>query len=129
MRVNEETVRTQDGGEFTFEMPLPETLDEAVQTYGEENSLWLLNSGLKVRLQSIAREKFRQEKSKEEVEEAIRDYKPGTVSKKGVRQRAMELLTEKAFDIQNDADLKEKVREAFVSSNYKEVIALLSDEG
>lgn len=125
MRINEETVRTQDGGEFTFDMPLPESLDEANEIYGEESALWLLNSGLKVRLQSIAREYFRQDKSREEAEEAIKAYRPGASTRKGVRQQAMELLTDKAFDIQNDADLKEKVREAFVNSDYKEVIALL----
>jgi hypothetical protein len=128
MRTNEETVKTQDGGEFTFEMPLPETIEEAVENFGNDNAIWLLNSGLKVRLQSIAREKFRQGLSREEAEEAIKNYQPGASSKKGVRQRAMELITDKAFDIQNDPDLKEKVREAFVASDYKEVISLLSAE-
>ena len=123
-----ETVRTQEGGEYTFEMPLPESLDEASEVYGEENAVWLLNSGLKVKLQNIAREAFRQGKTTEEAEEAVRNYKPGSTSRKGVRQRALDLITDRAGDIQADPDLKDQVKEAFAASKYKEIISLLEGE-
>lgn len=125
MKTQEETVKTQDGGEFSFDMPMPESTQEAIEVYGEDSALWLLNSGLKVKLQNIAREHFRQGKSKEEAEEAVRNYRPGASTRKGVRQRALELITEHALTIQNDPDLKKQVGEAFASSNFRDVVDLL----
>ena len=126
MKVAMEKVRFKDSDiDYEFAMGLPETLEEAVEVYGEENALWLLNSGLKVKLQNAAREAFRQGKGKEEAEEAARAYRPGNTARQGSKARALELLTERAGDIKEDPDLKEQVFAAFSASKFKEVVELL----
>ncbi len=126
MKVTLEKVKFADSDtDYEFEMGLPESLEEAVEVYGEENALWLLNSGLKVKLQNAAREVFRQGKGKDEAEEAARTYRPGNTARKGAKALALELLTEKAVEIREDPDLKEKVFNAFSASKFKEVVELL----
>lgn len=126
MKTSMEVVKTADSDqEFKFEMALPESLEEAAQIYGEENALWLLNSGLKVKLQNTAREAFRAGKSQAEAEEAVRGYRPGGGARKGAKSRALELVTERAGDLKDDPELMGAVREAFGSSNFKEVVRLL----
>lgn len=128
MRKTMESVKFEGAEDkYEFEMPLPETLDEANEIYGEDNALWLLNSGLKVKLQNVAREAFRQGKSKEEAEELVRAYRPGTTARKGAKSRALELITEKSDEIKADPELMAQVKEAFGSSNFKEVVRLLED--
>ena len=129
MKSMQETVKTQDGTGWNFEMPLPESLDEAAEVYGEDNAIWLLNSGLKTKLQHTAREAFRQGKETPEVEEAVKSYRPGTSSRKGNRQRALDLITDKAGDIKADPELKAQVKEAFGGGKFKDIISMLeSDE-
>lgn len=125
MKTLNETVRTQDGNAWNFDMPLPESLDEAVEVYGEENALALLNSGLKTKLQHTAREGFRQGRDTAEVEEAVKNYRPGSSSRKNTRQRALDLITDKAVDIQADPELKSQVKEAFKAGMYKDIISML----
>ncbi len=130
MKVGLESVRFAEAPDtkYEFDMPLPESLDEASEIYGEDNALWLLNSGLKVKLQNVAREGFRSGKSREEAEEAVRAYRPGVTSRKGVKARALELITEQSDQLKDDPELKENVMQAFIASNFKEVVALLEGE-
>jgi len=128
MKTLNETVKTQDGNAWNFDMPLPESLDEAAEVYGEENALWLLNSGLKTKLQHTAREAFRQGKEQSEVEEAVKNYRPGASSRKGNRQRALDLITDKAADIQADPELKAQVKEAFGAGKYRDIISMLEGD-
>jgi hypothetical protein len=130
MKTSIEVVKTADSPEeYKFEMALPESIEEAQQVYGEDNALWLLNSGLKVKLQNTAREAFRQGKSQAEAEEAVRAYRPGGGARKGAKARSLELITERAGDIKDDPELKEAVKEAFAASNFKEVVRLLEEGG
>jgi len=125
MKTSAEAVSTADGGKFEFDMAIPESLEEAVEIYGSENAHWLLTSGLKVKLQNIARDHFRQGKDRQDAEAAIRNYRPGATNKKSKKAHAIQLVTDNGTTIQNDAELKDQVTEAFTSSDWDTVISLL----
>ncbi|RLG67620.1 hypothetical protein DRN93_04210 [archaeon] len=124
MELREEIVRTQDGQEWSFSMPLPETLEEAQDVYGADGALYLLVSGLKVKLQAIAREAFKRGASREDVERLVKDYRPGG-QKKSMKERAMELITEKADLIKNDPEMKEELQALFVRGRWGQIVEKL----
>jgi len=128
MKTQVEKVSTKDDGPYDFEMPLPESLEEAQDVYGEENSLWLLNSGLKVKLQNVAREAFRQSKNRGQVEEAVQGYRPGSGSRKSSRDEALELLMDKAPNLQSDPDWRTRAKQAFSNGNFKKAVEILKED-
>lgn len=125
MRKTNEVVKKNDGREWPFTMVRPENLDEAKDLYGEQAVFDLFDSGLKVRLQGVAREMFDDGKEQEEVEEAIRNYKPGTGQKKSMKSTAIDLLTDKAYVLQENEELKTEVRQLFTQGKFKEVVEKL----
>lgn len=125
MNIETDTVRTADGNEWQYSLPLPETLEEAVDTYGEVSTLNLVKSALKVKIQGIAREMFRNGKNREEVEESVKEYKPGA-TKKSKKMEALELVTDNAAMLQEDPDLKSEVQDAFAKSEWERIKELLS---
>ena len=125
MKVNIEKVKTEDGQEWSFEMPMPESTEEAAEIFGEENALFILNSGLKVKLQAIARENFKAGKDKAEIEELIRKYRPGTSARASKRSQATQLLIDKGPEIRSDPELRAKIEDTFTRSKWQEVIELI----
>lgn len=127
MKTQMQTVNTKHGDSFDFEMPLPESVEEAVGVYGEENVLWILNSGLKVKLQNTARDKFRAGGSKEQVEESVRNWRPGTSTRKSAKSQVFEIITDYSDVIQNDPDLKVQAKDLVAKGEFTEALSLLKD--
>ncbi len=126
MRITEDVVKTAAGTEWTYSLDLPESIEEAVELFGKDNTLALLNAGLKVKKQAIAREMFKAEKTREEVEEAVRGYRPGS-SKKSMTEYALELITAKADYLNINPQVKSQVIKAATKKDYKSVIEILKD--
>ena len=123
-----DTVRTAEGQEWEYAVPVPETLDEAAEVYGEDGTFNVFMAGLKVKLQNRARESFRSGKTREEVELEVSSYKPGAPIRASIKDRALNLITGKASEIEADADLKNKVAQAFRKGKFKDVVSLLEGE-
>jgi len=127
MKISQEKVKIMaTGQEYEFEMTLPESLEEAADVFGEQEVYGIFISGLKVKLQNIAREGFRAELSQEKINEKIAAYKPGVVSRRGAKAMAMDLLMIKSEDVKNDPDLRQSVMEAFVKGDFKTVVDILN---
>jgi geranylgeranyl pyrophosphate synthase len=117
-------VRTANGGEWEYTLPLPDSMDEAQEIYGELNVLKTFQGGLKVKIQNLAREAFRQGKSREEVEEMIEKYRPG-VARQSAKKIALQMIAENAAQLESMPDLKEQVFTNFLGSKFQEVVDLL----
>lgn len=128
MREQVEKVKTQDGQEWEFSMPMPESLDEAIETDGKEGVFNTYLAQRKIFLQNIAREKFKKEATRSEVEEAVAQAKPGSGGQKqSLRSRAVNLVMEKSYLMQNDPELKDKVQQDFVAGKFRDVVEALED--
>ena len=125
MQTTEEVVKTKDGGKWEVNMNLPETVDEALDIYGQDGVLTLFNAGLKVKLQNVARNAFKAGKDRAEVEQMMAQYRPGQSSRKTKKQLAAELIVEHALRVAEDPALKEQVIKAFQSQDWQTVIDLL----
>jgi hypothetical protein len=123
-----EVVKKQDGSEWTYNMPVPESLDEMIEVYSEAEVYAFCLSTIRVRLQSLARSKFDSGQTREEVEQALAEYRPGTSVRKSLKGRASELVFAKAAEISNDDELRPKVQQAFFKGDWKEVIRLLAPD-
>jgi len=126
MITKESIVRTADGDEWTFNLSLPESLQEAEEVYGSEGALYLLTSGLIVKEQNVAREMFRNGKSREEVDQAVASYRPGGGARTSAKATALKLITDKADILKENPDLMAQVQDAFVAGKFKDVVELLS---
>lgn len=124
------TVKTAEEGQgpWDYTAQMPATLDEAAEVYGEENAHIILIGGLKIKLDNAAREAFRTGKSRSEVEEIARNYRPGVATRKNVKIQALTLVTENSARLTTDADLMSRVTEAFTAGKFKDVVAILSEE-
>lgn len=118
------TAEQDEGWDYTMSMPA--SFDEAGDVYGEETALNIFQAGLKVKLDNVAREQFRQGKSREEVEAIVAAYRPGTTTRRSVKITALELITENAARLKTDVDLLSKVTEAFTSGKFRDVVEILS---
>lgn len=125
MRITEDVVKTTAGDVWKYQIDLPETIEEAIELFGADGALVLLNSGLKVKKQAIARDMFKSEKTVDEVNEAVAGYRPGSGSKKSQAENAVELITAKADYLNLNPDVKSNVIKLFAKKNYKEVIEVL----
>jgi hypothetical protein len=123
---SEEMVKDQEGGEWEITMRLCETMEEAVDIYGESGALALFNSGLKVKKQNIARAMSKSGKNREEVEVAMDDYRPGRSTRTSKKTIAGDLIKKHADRFIEDAELKASVVDAFVQQDWQTVITLLS---
>ena len=127
MQSSVEVVKDKEGGNWEVTISLPESLEEAKELYGDDGVLSLFNAGLKVKLQAIARTNFKQGKDRAEIEQMMAEYRPGRTTRKGNKQRAMELIVENAARFMDDPDLKEAVEQAMYSNKWGDVISLLSE--
>ena len=127
MKRVEDKVRTKDGQEWTYTQVVPETISEAIEKFGEDETLYLINSALIVKEQAIARSLFKQGKSREEVDKEVAAYKPGAkrsggkVKKADVFNRIMELSDK----IAADPEAKDAIREAIKEGDWKKADELL----
>jgi len=126
MITKEGIVRTADGDEWTFNLSLPESLQEAEEVYGADGALYLLTSGLIVKQQNVAREMFRNGKTREEVDQAVASYRPGGGARVSAKAQALKLITDKADMLKENPDLMAQVQDAFVAGKFKDVVELLS---
>lgn len=127
MRITEDVVQTSGGDKWTYQIDLPDSIEEAIELFGADGSLALLNSGLKVKKQAIARELFKQGKSVDEVNTAVAAYRPGSGSKKSQAEHAFELITAKADHLNLNPDVKTKIIKLATKKDFKAVIELLKD--
>ena len=121
-----ESVKKADGSEWTFNMPVPESLEEAIDLYSADKVFELMTAALKVRLQAVARNGFAGGDDVAKVEQALSDWRPGATSRTSYKSRAVELIMSMSDEINNDAELKGKVLEAFTKSQFKEVVRILA---
>jgi len=130
MRITEDIVKTAtDQTGFKYQIDLPESIEEAIELYGANGVLSLLNTALKIKKQAIAREGFKQGKSVEEINEAVAAYRPGKGSKKSQAEYAFELMTLKADHLNLNPELKAEVVRYAVKKEYKEIVKLLESVG
>lgn len=125
MKETQEVVRTAGGDEWPFNTVLPESIEEAVEVYGEDGAIYLLNSGLKVKEQNVARELFRNGKDTDEVNEAVAAYRPGSGGRTSIKKQALELIVKNTETLRENPDLMTQIQEAFLGSKFKDVIELL----
>jgi len=125
MLENEEFVKDAEGGQWEITMRLCETMEEAIDIYGESGTLALFNSGLKVKKQNIARTMSKSGKSREEVEIAMDDYRPGRSTRTSKKTIAGDLIKKNADKFLEDAELKAAVVDAFVQQDWSTVITLM----
>lgn len=125
MKESQEVVRTADGQEWTFTCLLPESVEEAVEVYGEAGALYLLNAGLKVKEQNIAREILRNGGTSEEANAAVAAYRPGGGTRVSLKRQASQLIVDNAETLRDNPDLREQVQNAFIDGDFKTVVELL----
>ena len=126
MRTETGIVRTKEGNQWEFSMTLPKDLDEAVEVYGPNGVYTLLISALKVKLQNIAREAFRQGKERDEVDAAVASYRPGIGGRQSTKSVALNLILENRDTLNENPDLKAEVEKAFIAGKFGKVVELLS---
>lgn len=128
MKISNEKVKIQaTGQEYEFEMPLPETLEEAGEVFGLDEVYGIFIAGLKVKLQNIARESFRAEVGVDEVNEKVAAYRPGTISRRSVKAQAMDLLVNCSEVLKADPELRMSVMEPFIKGDFKSAVAILQE--
>lgn len=122
------TVKTANGEEWNFSAnSYPENWNEAVKNFGEDGAFDILESGLDIRLQNLGRDQFRKGKTQEEVEEQVTSYQPGG-GRSSKKQRAFDLITEKAVEVGADPQLKTDVNAAFKAGDWDTILNLLEKE-
>lgn len=125
MRITEDVVKTSAGDTWTYQIDLPDSIEEAVELYKSDGALALLNAGLKVKKQAIARELFKQGKSVTEVNDAVAAYRPGSGSKKSQAEHALELITSKADYLSLNPEVKDRIIRHAAKRDFKAVIDML----
>ena len=125
MVTSEEVVKTADGGAWEVSLSLPETVDEALDIYGQDGVLTLFNARLKVKLQNIARTGFKSGKERSEVEALMSQYRPGQSSRKSKKTVATDLLVANAVRLAEDPELKDRIVQAFQNQDWQTVMDLL----
>jgi hypothetical protein len=127
MRITEDVVKTSTGEQWKYQIDLPDSIEEAIELFGAEGALSLLNSGLKVKKQAIAREGFKAQKTVEEVNDMVAGYRPGSGSKKSQAEHALELITAKADYLNLNPDAKSKIIKMASKKDFKGVIDILKE--
>lgn len=128
MKIVDAKVKMRDfDGEFDFKMPVMESLQEAVDRYGERVIFKLVQATLKAKLQNKARNLFRAGKGLEEVNKIVAEFVPGGDPNRGLKTKAMDLLTAKGKQVRCDPDLKLAALEAYSRGDYMCVVEMLQD--
>ena len=120
------TKDNQDGWEFTT--PLPESIEEAIAVYGAETAYDVFMAGFSVKVQAVARGMFNDGKTREEVEAALRDFKPGSGMKKSFKDSAFELMTDGNIQTQlaDDPALRQEIKDLFSKNQFGAIVDKLS---
>ncbi len=137
MKEVEKEVKTKDAGPWVAKLFLVESLDEAKEVYGDEGGTFLLNSGLAVKQQNIERDIFSSAKPdadmagavRLEAEEKAKAYRPGSTAKQSNKAKAYALLKVKMSEIIANKELDDKISDALMHNNFKEIIILLEGAG
>ncbi len=125
MQTSTEMVKDTQGGEWEITISLPESIDEAREIFGDDGVLTLFNAGLKVKLQAIARNGFKRGDSREVVEAAMAEYKPGRSVRQSKKRIAFELIAKNGPMLLENPELYEQVNEAVYNNKWGAVIELL----
>ena len=126
MRTEESIVRTKDGNEWSYSGVKCESVDEAIEKFGPDGTLYLINSSLTVKQQNVAREMFRQGKEREAVDEAVVAYRPGSGGRQSVKAVALKAIMDNRDMLLENPDLMANVQKAFCAGKFKDVAELLS---
>ncbi len=118
-------VRVASGQEWEYTMELPSSIEEAIEIFGADGAITLLNSGLKVKKQAIARELFKAGKSVEEVEAKVHEYRPGAGNKRNQAMIATELIMSSGDKLALDPILKKEIITLMAKKDFGEVIKKL----
>ncbi|MCK4522059.1 MAG: hypothetical protein KAU20_05780 [Nanoarchaeota archaeon] len=127
MKKQNTSVRTKTGESWEYTGVLPDSCEEAVSTYGETGTLFLIQTALVVKQQGIAREGFRKEMSREDVDAAVELYKPG--SKRGGGGGAKKQVFERILGdkglISANPEVKDAIRECIQKGDWKGALEAL----
>ena len=129
MKTENMKVKTKDNQEgWEFTTPLPESIAEAIEVYGDEITYDVFMAGFAVKLQAVARSMFNDKKTREEVETALRDFKPGSGMKKSFKDSAFELMTNPDIQAQMDSEpgLRAEIKELFSKNQFGAIVDKLS---
>lgn len=118
-------VKVASGQEWEYMMELPSSIEEAIEIFGADGAITLLNSGLKVKKQAIARELFKAGKSVEEVEAKVHEYRPGAGNKRNQAMIATELIMSSGDKLALDPILKKEIITLMAKKDFGEVIKKL----
>ena len=125
MQQSTEVVKDSHDGEWEVTITLPESIDEAREIYGDDGVLTLFNAGLKVKLQAIARNGFKRGETREAVEAAMAEYKPGRSSRRSKKRMAFELVAQNGAMLLENPDLYQQVNDAIYNNKWDTVIELI----
>lgn len=128
MEIHHATVTTKDGRTHQFRMPLPESLDEAKNVYGEEDAVAVLRAGIKNKIMNSCRERFQKGMSVEEVEEAAFNWQPNSGAKSSSQSRVFDILTNYGTKIENMPEVKREVREHINQGEFNDALNLLETQ-
>ena len=126
MKTEQMKVKTRDNeAGWTFNAAKPESIEEAVALYGQELAFEVFIAGLDVKIQGIARNMFKAEKTVEEVEAAVRDYKPGSALRRSTKEEALDVFTSQEFiNLCNEnAEAKAELKTLFGQGKLRELVA------
>jgi hypothetical protein len=118
-------VKVASGQEWEYTMELPSSIEEAIEIFGADGAITLLNSGLKVKKQAIARELFKASKTVEEVEAKVHEYRPGAGNKRNQAMIATELIMSSGDKLALDPILKKEIITLMAKKDFGEVIKKL----
>lgn len=130
MKTTEMKVKTTDNKEgWAFGAVLPESIEEAIEIYGKELTFEVFSAGLDVKVQGIARNMFKAGKTREDVEAAVRDYKPGSAMRRSSKEEALDILTSPEFiELCNEnAEAKTELRALFGQGKLREMISRFNE--
>jgi len=77
MKTIRKPIGTNDGPLGEFDFPVLENIEEAVEQYGDRQTLMLLQRAVGIDVERIARDMMKNGKSHEEAQAAVDAYKPG----------------------------------------------------
>jgi len=127
MKSENGVVRTSDGKQWEYTSQLPESVNEALENYGEDGTLFLIQSALTVKQQGIAREGFKRGLSRDDVDKSVSEYKPGQKrgGKAGLKDEVFKKLVEHSAEIAANDEVAKELREAFKKANWRGALEII----
>lgn len=130
--MRKESTQVKSGEEsWEFTSCLPESIEEATNTYGAEGTLFLLQTALQVKQQGIARICSKKGMSREDVDAAVESYKPGSKrgGGSGLKEQVYSKLIESSGVISADSEVRDSLREAIKKGEWKGALEILNNLG